>query len=41
MSRKEIYAAKTLEALQELERRKGYKFGWALKVYNARLGRKK
>lgn len=35
----EIYAAKTLRQLQDLERIHGYAFGWANKVHKARHDR--
>ena len=35
-TKEEIYAAKTLEQLQTLERKYSYKFGWANKIHAAR-----
>lgn len=38
-TRAQIYAAKTLAELKALESKHGYKFGWANKIYAARLKR--
>lgn len=40
-TRKEIFSAKTLEQLKTLERKHGYKFGWANKVFAARSNPRK
>lgn len=35
-TRAEIAGAKTLGALQELEKKHGYAYGWAHHIYNSR-----
>ena len=38
--RAEVFACKTLESLQELGKRRGYKSNWAKHVFESRKGRK-
>lgn len=39
-SRHEIHQAQTLEQLKALEKKHGYEFGWANKIYNFRQQKK-
>lgn len=37
--KREVHAARTLEALKEIEARRGYKKGWAAHIFQSRMGR--